>query len=306
MREIVYVQAGNLSNYTGTHFWNTQEAYLAEDSADSLYDFDVSFREGLSQTGRPTFCPRLLVFDRKTNFGTLAKSNALLGTDEEELLNEDSPALWNGEITEYKQDPIPKSTYHSSLEESDDQDNIESTRDINASDEAVRYWSDFNRVFYIPRTVQKLPDLAEWESPDGDWNHGHNSFSQYDEDHALMEGSLRLFLEETHAASYPIPTSFPSFFKSADVTAPVRRGILTQPVECAMFSSLSTGTSTAHLFSSYASAIESYLKRKPAVEALGFDSDEVKDLAHDLWALHDSFDDGHRGGEDYHLGGDEA
>ena len=35
MKEILYIQAGNLSNYTGTHFWNTQECYLPSDSADS-------------------------------------------------------------------------------------------------------------------------------------------------------------------------------------------------------------------------------------------------------------------------------
>lgn len=28
MKEILYIQAGELSNYTGTHFWNTQESYL--------------------------------------------------------------------------------------------------------------------------------------------------------------------------------------------------------------------------------------------------------------------------------------
>jgi hypothetical protein len=83
MREIIYIQAGTLANYTGTHFWNTQETYLFDTEVEEpLHDTDVSFREGLSQTvrvrfylkfgkiprlsqGQPTLCPRLLVFDRK-------------------------------------------------------------------------------------------------------------------------------------------------------------------------------------------------------------------------------------------------
>lgn len=60
--------------------------------------------------GRPSFCPRLLVFDKKgessssqysganfptiANFGTLAKTNALLGSNEDELPDEDFPAIW--------------------------------------------------------------------------------------------------------------------------------------------------------------------------------------------------------------------
>jgi len=48
MREILYVQAGNLANYVGTHFWNTQESYFtyAEDEEEALVVHDTSFREG--------------------------------------------------------------------------------------------------------------------------------------------------------------------------------------------------------------------------------------------------------------------
>lgn len=53
MKEILYIQAGSLSNYTGTHFWNTQESYFTyEDSQDPLTTHDISFREGLTQTVR--------------------------------------------------------------------------------------------------------------------------------------------------------------------------------------------------------------------------------------------------------------
>jgi hypothetical protein len=33
MKEILYIQAGTRANYVATHFWNTQEAYLAQGSS---------------------------------------------------------------------------------------------------------------------------------------------------------------------------------------------------------------------------------------------------------------------------------
>ena len=83
MKEIIYIQAGNFSNYIGSHFWNTQESYFTYGEEDaSIVDHDISFREGQNLKvspcyqlqghlpnyvlkGEPTFCPRLLLFDRK-------------------------------------------------------------------------------------------------------------------------------------------------------------------------------------------------------------------------------------------------
>lgn len=46
MKEILYIQAGELSNYVGTHFWNTQESYLqVDESQDSEITSDISFCE---------------------------------------------------------------------------------------------------------------------------------------------------------------------------------------------------------------------------------------------------------------------
>lgn len=55
MKEILYIQAGTLPNFVGTHFWNTQESYFQYDSNENTdeadepeINHDVSFREGLS------------------------------------------------------------------------------------------------------------------------------------------------------------------------------------------------------------------------------------------------------------------
>ncbi len=72
MREILYIQAGERANYTGTHFWNSQEAYFDysesqgdPDIAPSFIDHNISFREGLTSNGSATYCPRLLILDAR-------------------------------------------------------------------------------------------------------------------------------------------------------------------------------------------------------------------------------------------------
>jgi hypothetical protein len=59
MREILYIQAGQLSNYIGTHFWNTQQCYFTyeddqSESAEPLTEHDRSFREGVDSKVRYT------------------------------------------------------------------------------------------------------------------------------------------------------------------------------------------------------------------------------------------------------------
>lgn len=52
MKEILYVQAGRLSNYTGTHFWNTQECYLSSDYGEAQVDPSISFCESIDSQVR--------------------------------------------------------------------------------------------------------------------------------------------------------------------------------------------------------------------------------------------------------------
>ncbi|KAJ7776805.1 mtDNA inheritance protein Dml1 [Mycena maculata] len=189
MKEILYIQAGSQANYIGTHFWNTQESYFTYgDDEDPETCHSISFREGLNSKSEPTFCPRLLAFDHKSNFGTLSQANALFGMGD--TANEQ--ILWTEDPVEYKQEPVRKSRYQADMEELDL--DYGDTSDAQLDD--VRYWSDFNRLFYVPRTVQKIPDVPEWEDAEGNWTAGHETFTRFDEDTGLMEGPFRLFLEE--------------------------------------------------------------------------------------------------------------
>ncbi|ETW74824.1 hypothetical protein HETIRDRAFT_237753, partial [Heterobasidion irregulare TC 32-1] len=198
MREIIYIQAGSLSNHIGTHFWNAQQSYFTySEDEEVVINHDISFREGLSPQGGSTYCPRLLVFDRKENFGALS-----VGIEMSEETDQDPTLLWNGAVLEVRQDLIPEATYQTLLDQEVDDDPDQSqdpvqdepVQALHSSD--VRYWSDFNRVYYVPRTIQKLPDVAEWENTEGNWQLSKDTFERYDTETFLMEEPFRLFVEE--------------------------------------------------------------------------------------------------------------
>ncbi|KAH8101289.1 tubulin nucleotide-binding domain-like protein [Cristinia sonorae] len=184
MKEIIYIQAGSISNYVGTHFWNAQETYFTYEEGDDPYvNHDVSFREGQTLKGEPTFCPRLLLFDRKSNFGALGRG--MYGEEESEnaVLSQ-----WNGAVDELRQPAVPKSKYQTCLESGDDVSQ-EDSKDI-------RYWSDYSHVSYHPRTPQRLPDVADYENTEGDWELSRDAFTKYNESTDLMEDAFRFFVEE--------------------------------------------------------------------------------------------------------------
>lgn len=99
--------------------------------------------------------------------------------------------------------------------------------------------------------------------------------------------SLTYITERFHAPPYPVPTTYPLFLDTAS------SGRSTHPTRpCGLFSSIATSSSSATLFSTYAASIETCLKRRPTAEAVGIDKDGLKELANDLWSLHDKFNDG--------------
>ncbi|KAF5340043.1 hypothetical protein D9611_012424 [Ephemerocybe angulata] len=195
MKEILYIQAGNHANYVGTHFWNTQESYLAsEDAENAPIDATISFR---NESEHGTMCPRLLIFDWKENFGTLARDNAL-GTERDD--DGGGTGLWTGAVQSIRQPPIQRSVYQEFLTNNDSNQpgkHLPPSQDLLRG--KVRYWSDFNRLYYLPRSLQPINEPSEWDGPRESWGLGQDTFRRYNEDNELMEGSVRLFLEECDA-----------------------------------------------------------------------------------------------------------
>jgi hypothetical protein len=79
------------------------------------------------------------------------------------------------DIQEYRQDAVQPSTYQRQLDEEADED------ESSDQDADMRYWSDFNRVYYHPGTIQKLPDPMEWENVQDDWSHGQEILDRHEE-----------------------------------------------------------------------------------------------------------------------------
>nr|VWO95844.1 Lon protease (EC (ATP-dependent protease La) [Ganoderma boninense] len=182
MKEIVYVQAGSFANFVGSHFWNTQEGYFTYgDGDDPLVEHDREKRHTAQD-----YC-----------YLTGHRTSGLSPTNSTPITRPPA-ADWDGGVVEYRQDPIPKSEYHTRLEtgelELDAASEDPSTSTTGLS--RVRFWSDYSRVFLHPRTPQRLPDLADWDAIDGDWNKSKEGFQKYVSDHDLMENELRSFVEE--------------------------------------------------------------------------------------------------------------
>lgn len=62
----------------------------------------------------------------------------------------------------------------------------------------VRYWSDFNRVFYHPRSIVQLNEyeLNSRLMPFEDWNAGEELFHSLNREHDLLDRDFRSFAEE--------------------------------------------------------------------------------------------------------------
>lgn len=89
-----------------------------------------------------------------------------------------------------QQPQIPQSEYQRSLDEGLPAPPLTS--------ETVRYWSDFNRVFYHPRSVIQLNDyeLHSRAMPFEDWDVGEEFFNDLDKEHDLLDRDVRPFAEE--------------------------------------------------------------------------------------------------------------
>ncbi|PKY09086.1 tubulin nucleotide-binding domain-like protein [Aspergillus campestris IBT 28561] len=187
MREIITLQLGQRANYLATHFWNLQESYFTYDEEESPVDHDVLFRSGTGADGSETYTPRTLIYDLKGAFGTLRKYNALYQLSEDVNPGQ---GLWDGREIIQQQPSIPQSDYQKNLDAGLPAPPL--------SAETVRYWSDYNRLFYHPRSILQLNDyeLNSKVMPFEDWEMGEELFNNIDKEHDLLDRDVRPFAEE--------------------------------------------------------------------------------------------------------------
>ncbi|UNI19689.1 mtDNA inheritance, partitioning of the mitochondrial organelle [Purpureocillium takamizusanense] len=190
MHEIITLQLGNLSNYTATHFWNAQESYFTYGDQDqSPVNHDIHWRSGVGHDGSETFLPRTVIYDLKGGFGSLRKINPLYDA----TLTSDAAAdfLWSGRPTVHKQDAVSPSAYQQGLDAGENSP-------PRPTPSSVRYWSDFSRVYFHPRSLVQLYDfeLNSTIRPFERFAMGTELFSSLDREHDIVDRDWRPFAEE--------------------------------------------------------------------------------------------------------------
>jgi len=191
MREIVTLQFGQQSNYLGTHYWNTQESYFTyPPEEESPVDHNVSFRPGIAPDGSDTLTPRTLVYDLKGAFGSMRRINALYEPEDDRSLL-DQPGVWPSKpIVQRAAQTIPQSAYQEHLDAGLEPPQL--------SPSTVRYWSDYSRVYYHPKSIVQLSefDVNDHLMPFENWEVGLDLFEKLEREVDLVDRDLRPFVEE--------------------------------------------------------------------------------------------------------------
>ncbi|KAL6706061.1 mtDNA inheritance, partitioning of the mitochondrial organelle [Coniothyrium glycines] len=191
MHEIVTLQFGQQSNYLGTHYWNTQEAYFTyAPEPESPINHDISFRPGIAPDGSDTFTPRTLIYDLKGAFGSMRKINALYEPEDDRNIL-DQTGVWPSKpIVQKASQTIPQSAYQEHLDAG-----IEPPTLMTSS---VRYWSDYSRVFYHPKSIVQLSEfeINDKLMPFENWEVGTELFEKLEREVDLVDRDLRPFVEE--------------------------------------------------------------------------------------------------------------
>lgn len=151
-----------------------------------MVDSNVHFRAGIGADSVETFTPRTVIYDLKGGFGSLRKINALYDLHEDPA----TARMWDGLTSTQQQQAIEPSRYQALLDQG------LPTYQLRDSD--VRYWSDFNRIFYHPKTAVQLNEyeLNSQLMPFENWSVGEDLFRDLDKDFDLLDRDVRPFAEE--------------------------------------------------------------------------------------------------------------
>lgn len=138
-----------------------------------------------------------MIYDRKGGFGSLRKINALYEAQEQGGQGGQggqgavaSSSTWAGKPVVQRMTPIVPSAYTQSLDAGGDAAAL--------TPAMVRYWTDFSRVYYHPRSLIEVGDEPEGPDAESDlsWAAGDALFAALDREHDVLDRDLRPFLEE--------------------------------------------------------------------------------------------------------------
>lgn len=130
-----------------------------------------------------------MIYDLKGGFGSLRKINALYESEVGDT-SRNTQGLWDQGIVRQYETPVQQSEYQERLEMG--------LPTFQLKDRDIRYWSDFNRVFYHPRSAVQLSqyELNSEMMPFEVWSNGEELWEELDKGVDLMDRDLRPFAEE--------------------------------------------------------------------------------------------------------------
>lgn len=177
------------ANFSCRSLQSFQESYFTYAGEDaSPVDHDISFRPGIGADGSETYTPRTLIYDLKGAFGTLRRENALYQLQQQENPTQQGP--WSGSTIPLQLPPIRPSAYQQALDQGSEPPPLTA--------DSVRFWSDYNHIFYHPKSIVQLNEYELNSSlmPFERWYTGEELFANLDREHDLLDRDLRPFLEE--------------------------------------------------------------------------------------------------------------
>lgn len=101
------------------------------------------------------------------------------------------------------------------------------------------------------------------------------------------------FCTRIHGPPYPLPDSFPPILGNATGVTPLgsRSGIADTGIlpTAESYTSISTSSATSTMFEDYALFTDKCINRRTSAALMDVSLDDLKDLANDLWTIHDNF-----------------
>ncbi|KAG0265578.1 mtDNA inheritance, partitioning of the mitochondrial organelle [Actinomortierella ambigua] len=208
MHEIVTLQFGHYANYVGTHFWNTQEGHfsyeqpnedeLEENRPSQLLNHDCLYRVGETQKGDATYTPRVLIYDLKGGFGSVKKYNKLYEALDAQAAQDQVDLSWDPtRMQTFQEEEYQRSAYQTHLEAEEEGAAAEEDEDKVELDK-VNTWSDFNRVYYHPKSTTALSGYVMGSDirPFDVFSYGKAAFAETEKETESYEENLRSFAEE--------------------------------------------------------------------------------------------------------------
>ncbi|KAJ3178326.1 Protein misato 1 [Geranomyces variabilis] len=203
-REILTLQLGHTANFVGTHFWNTQDAYfaLSETAAAPAapeLDHDVLYRAGRNVYGEETYTPRLVILDLKGSLKTLKKVSPLYEAADDD--GSSAAATWGGKVERHAQEPYAKNDFLTHLDENaSHSSSTEPAQSFSTHlESSVTVWSDFNKLYYHPKTVVEVPHFLHDDDlkPFSAFTQGLDVMADHDFRDEFLEERMRFFVEES-------------------------------------------------------------------------------------------------------------